>query len=299
MNQANAILGLLAETSIHAGAGQKLGAVDLPIQREAHTDWPCIYGTAVKGALRARAQDADLKNIEVVFGPDVQTNNASEYAGSLLVGDARLLLLPVRSLTGTFKWVTCPAVLRRFARDQERLGLGKLNLGPLEVASEQAAVPGPVGADSSLFLEEYRLTMVTADLGAVMTALRRFLPRDERHYLEQRLCLVDDEFFGYLARFATPVTAHVTINYETKTARDTGLRYEESLPPETVFYVPLSASKARKEKATESAGDVLDAIVGELFQRGHSYLQVGGNETVGMGWCRVTPVVPEKQGVVA
>jgi CRISPR/Cas system CMR subunit Cmr4 (Cas7 group RAMP superfamily) len=31
--------------------------------------------------------------------------------------DARLLLLPVRSLAGTFAWVTSPYVLRRFARD--------------------------------------------------------------------------------------------------------------------------------------------------------------------------------------
>ena len=103
MTQVTALLGLLAETSIHAGAGQSVGAIDLPIMREAHSDWPCIHGSAVKGALRARAEDRALDNVHLIFGPD--TNNASDHAGALTVGDARLVLLPVRSLTGHFQWV--------------------------------------------------------------------------------------------------------------------------------------------------------------------------------------------------
>jgi len=36
MQQANTILGLLAQTSIHAGTGSNTGVIDLPIQREGH-----------------------------------------------------------------------------------------------------------------------------------------------------------------------------------------------------------------------------------------------------------------------
>lgn len=53
----NAILGLLAQTSIHAGTGQHTGAIDLPIQREGHNGWPRVFGSAVKGALRAHAEE--------------------------------------------------------------------------------------------------------------------------------------------------------------------------------------------------------------------------------------------------
>ena len=116
-----ALLGLLAETSIHAGAGQMAGVIDLPIQREAHTAWPVVYGSAVKGAMRTLAEEQKAPWLTAVFGPE--TSNASEHAGALLVGDARLLLLPVRSLTSHFKWVTCPALLRRLRADLERLGL--------------------------------------------------------------------------------------------------------------------------------------------------------------------------------
>ncbi len=46
----HALLGLIAETSMHAGAGKSVGVIDLPIMREAHTGWPCVYGSAVKGS---------------------------------------------------------------------------------------------------------------------------------------------------------------------------------------------------------------------------------------------------------
>ena len=43
-----AILGLLAETSIHAGTGRGMGVVDLPVAREAATDYPVIVGSRLK-----------------------------------------------------------------------------------------------------------------------------------------------------------------------------------------------------------------------------------------------------------
>lgn len=39
-------------TPLHVGAGQGLGHVDLPVVREAHTNFPYVPGTAIKGAIR-------------------------------------------------------------------------------------------------------------------------------------------------------------------------------------------------------------------------------------------------------
>ena len=97
----HALLGLTAETSLHAGTGRSTGVIDLPIMRESHTGWPCVYGSAVKGALRGLAHSSQSTAIHDIFGPDTQ--NASDHAGALAVGDARLLLLPVRSLSSHFK----------------------------------------------------------------------------------------------------------------------------------------------------------------------------------------------------
>ena len=43
---------LIVETPLHAGSGSDLGIVDLPIQREKHTDYPKIEASGLKGAIR-------------------------------------------------------------------------------------------------------------------------------------------------------------------------------------------------------------------------------------------------------
>ena len=43
---------LIVETPLHAGSGTDLGIVDLPIQREKHTDYPKVEASGLKGAIR-------------------------------------------------------------------------------------------------------------------------------------------------------------------------------------------------------------------------------------------------------
>lgn len=43
---------MIVQTPLHAGSGQDLGIVDLPIQRERHTSFPKIEGSSLKGAIR-------------------------------------------------------------------------------------------------------------------------------------------------------------------------------------------------------------------------------------------------------
>lgn len=315
-HQANAILGLRTETSLHAGVGQQTGGIDLPIQREAHTGWPCVYGSGVKGALRNLAEDmlgeAGRDSIKLVFGPD--TANASEHAGALAVGDARLLLLPVRSLTGHFKWVTCPAVLDRFSRDARRLGIHALTgieiVPPIEAKDAASSAKhqqtkddlSPAwhqGADAELFLEEYRFRVRQHDLSDIIDKLVRLVADDAfTKQLEQQLVIVGNDLFKTFCDSATPVNAHVRLDSMTRTVDIGALWYEETLPPETLLYAPLSAAPARKRNASEdgpamASGEVLEAVTRTLFED-HPYLQLGGNETVGMGWCRVQLALPEE-----
>ncbi len=284
----HALIGLLAETSIHAGAGKSAGVIDLPIMREAHTGWPCVYGSAVKGALRCRAdQTPEAKDwLKDVFGPD--TKNASEHAGALSVGDARLLLLPVRSLTTHFKWVTCPALLARAARDSARNGVSAPALAlPKTIGDEVALVAGDA---SSLFLEEFHFKPEKTDLTGIIAWLAGFVAEaDFAERLQAQLVIVNDDIFAHLAQYTTPVTPHVAIDNTRKTVIGGAFWYEETLPPETVLYVSLLASAARSGKAEMSASKVLQHAL-SLFPAEKPYLQLGGNETVGMGWCRVQKV---------
>jgi len=127
----------------------------------------------------------------------------------------------------------------------------------------------------------------SADLGGVTTALARLMGReDAAAALQRQLVVVNDDRFSHLARFATPVNPHVCINNQTKTVKPGALWYEESLPSDTVLYVSLYAQAARVKGETKTAVEVLNHITQDLFVR--PYLQLGGNETVGMGWCKVT-----------
>jgi CRISPR-associated protein Cmr4 len=289
MTTQTALLLLTSETPLHAGAGQSVDGIDLPIQREVHTDWPCVFGSAVKGALRAHAEQRMAEKSTVItdlFGPDhggAQERDTS-HAGALLVGDATLLALPVRSLQSSFKWVTCPQALQRFARTAERLGLA-LELPALaQPARDKALGQG----DAKLFLEEFRFEQSPdACIGALAKALAPLSggALDEAT-LVQRLVVVHDDIFSFLARNATSVQPHIAIDSTTKTVKDGALWFEETLPPETLLYVPLTATASRRKGGDLTAAQVL-AQFEQLLPAGKNWLQLGGNETTGMGWCRV------------
>ena len=286
----------MTETSLHAGAGSATGVIDLPIQREAHTDWPCVYGSAVKGALRAHATESKVleqEDLTTLFGPE--RANAADSAGALAVGDARLLLLPVRSFTGAFRWVTCPQALYRFKRDRQRLGMDFKD-GAFKVPEPEADnavvcdtttdVPAKTGA---LFLEEYRLTVTScSNLDTVVMALSHLVDRERfGEALKQRLTVVSDDLFTQLVRSATPVNARIAIDTETKTVRNGALWYEETVPPETLLYSAIVSQRSRSNQCL-SADEVMNRF-NSLFND-FPWLQLGGNETVGMGWCGVRVV---------
>lgn len=293
---AKAILGLLTETSLHAGTGQTVGVIDLPIQREATTDYPCVFGSSVKGAMRgwASRQGMNQDLINLIFGPE---EDASEYASALAVSDARLLLLPVRSLTTHFKWVTCPAVLKRFQADSQRLGISSLVSNMNEVLTDEnsAWVATAQAQSKGLFLEEFRFNPVPSKLiDDLIPKIAQLMGRkDAVEILTNQLVIIHDNMFRIICKFATPVNAHIRLNKETKIVEKGALWYEETLPSETLMYTCLLASRSRKQK--EGGGSVLEATdilerTLTLFPEEAPYLQLGGNETVGMGWCNITPL---------
>lgn len=288
MNKETLLLGLYAETSLHAGTGQGLGVIDLPIQREAHTGWPCVYGSGMKGALRDRAEQYsdDKEWIQDAFGPEV-INGGAENAGAFMITDARLLLLPIRSLTTHFKWVTCPALLQRFAQDQHRLCGQSCQLPELAITDAQALVYN-AQRQAHVFLNEFRFQTVEkqTELTSIIEMILPLLGDDnQRSRLETRLVIVSDDIFSHLCQ-ATPVNAHVRLDAN-KTVVNGALWFEESLPPDTVLYCGIVASDSRRKDSKLKASDLLNQMNNVVFPPDNNYLQIGGNETVGMGWCRV------------
>jgi len=263
------ILGLRAETQIHAGTGQNSGVVDMPIMREAHTDYPCVFGSAVKGAFRAHAEVragwGKDKKLTDTFGTADGDGNASQIA----MTEARLLLLPVRSLTGHFKLVTCPTILKRLQRDMAMMEI-KADWDVPEPQAQQ--VFG--NDDGKLFLEEFKFQQSKTDLSSIITVIESFGAEN----VAPQLLIMDDDDFAWFAKNATAVTPHIAIDSETKIVRPSALWYEETLPSDALLYTMLMGKKQHVEE------------VRGMFSDDKPFVQIGGNETVGMGWCKVQEV---------
>lgn len=203
---------LMTETSLHAGSGDNLGVVDLPIQRERITGFPKIESSSVKGAFREALEtkvkgsfkdiNSDAAKIHRVFGfddvgladkaaekdlrdlfVDQSGAPARDFAGSIGFTDARLLLFPVKSARGVFAWVTCPLVLQRFYDDLTHAGGEAEALSFLTQLSKH--IEGLCLADTdlkvvsgddshTLLLEEYAFELRTEAKGGKAAPLHAF-----------------------------------------------------------------------------------------------------------------------------
>ncbi len=301
MFEAARMMYIYVETPLHAGTGRSVGAVDLPIQRERVTGYPVIQSSSVKGQLRAIARDKkdkgelDDKIYKAMFGPEAG-ENASEHAGALAPGDAKLLLFPVRSLAGVFAWTTSFEVLERFRRDLTALPgttAPTWNLPAGVAVSDSAAwVNGKeCVAGNKVVLEEFAFdpdqtqVALVKDIGSWLAA--NAVPQTAdyaywREALPKRLVVLNNSAFRDFTQFATEVQTHVQLKTDTKTVKDGALWTEESLPVDTVLYAPLCSTASRNGIAL-SGREILGKLVGLSITR----MQLGGDETTGRGMVSV------------
>lgn len=291
----DALLFIHALTGLHPGGGTALGVVDLPVQRERHTQWPVIAGSSLKGVLRDAWRSklgAENHQLLAAFGPD--TANASDFAGALAFTDARLLAFPVRSLCGVFAWVTCRAVLGRLERDA-RLLAGNSATPPTAPPVKRGDAACPKGSDllvdgERLLLEEFEFHRSGNDAGAAdWLAENAVTDKATAARLAQNLVVLHDDDFTHFARHATEVVARVGLDYERKTVRGGALFYEEFLPPETLFYAVAMATDSRSKQVECNAAGMLALL------RSHTppVLQIGADQTIGKGLCTIRMIGPE------
>ncbi len=97
--------------------------------------------------------------------------------------------------------------------------------------------------------------------------------KETRGRLEKQLVVLHDDDFAWFARYGLAIQARNTLDPEKKTSDN--LWYEETIPADALFYAVLA------ERVEDAIGPVKS-----LF-KDRPFLQVGGNETVGMGWFAV------------
>ncbi len=249
-------------TPLHIGAGQGLGHVDLPIVREAHTNFPYIPGTSLKGALRnleinqvARARgekpsqveerltknkfdqkEEDILRLAKIFG--VAGEGAEEGkevgAGKVLFSDAFIVLFPVKSAKGIFSLTTCPYVINRFFEllgiDQrvEDVPEGKVKV--LSTKDHRNLI------NNKLLLEEFVFEAEESEeLKKFVELVGVFVGEENKRRI---VCVNDTDFMDFVSNYAE-VQTHIKINLDTGTVEEGALWTEEYVPAESVFAFSL------------------------------------------------------------
>jgi len=273
-----------AISPIHAGSGAATSTVDLPIQRERHTNWPHIQASGVKGSMRDHyrrfADDAKSNLINLIFGSDKDNDSTRKGAqddlpGAISISDAKLVAFPMRSNVAPFVWVTCPSVLKRLANDLEFAGFGGLKDIPFVKKEEAVVLKGEFKGD--IILEDAVVRVNSTDDTKTDFALPDGFPEIER------LLLVSDDMYDYCVSSCTEVQTQIKIDSATGTAADTALRYQEFLPADSVLYsiVYFSKSAGLNELQAETIQGHIEDVI-------KNFIQIGGDETLGRGICKIS-----------
>jgi CRISPR-associated protein Cmr4 len=280
-----------ALTPLHVGSGQGVGFIDLPIMREKTTNWPLVPGSAIKGVLadHHKATEDARRNgskLGVAFGTG---GEESANSGALVFTDARIVCLPVRSLYGTFAWVTCPLALTRLRRDLMSDGTGVGLSEPQSNDDQTLLVPDLSTSvlkdpENRVFFEDLDFTAVESDVVGTWadTIAKRVFPDDQQwqKHFRHRFTVAPDDSFSFLSELGTEVNARVKIDDETKTVSQGQLWYEESLPTESILAGIVWCDWVLP-KSTFTAQN----LMGD-FCSGTRLLQMGGKATTGKGRVR-------------
>jgi len=280
------IFHLHALSALHCGTGQSAGVVDLPIARARATNLPLVPGSSLRGVAREEVTARDKKAAVTLFGPERIEGDTQSFAGSLAIGDAHLLALPVRALAGIVCFATSPFILKRYARDRISANLPSLSEPPTPPAGTALVSAGSVNqSGQTLVLED--LDIPAQEDAAAKTwaeAIAQTVhPTDSgaQSDLVTRFAILPDDILGFLAETATEVRARIAINPETGTVKRGALWYEENLPAETLLWGVYALSASMNKEDQRAAQDLAKCL-----PPSGTLLQLGGKAGVGRGLVR-------------
>lgn len=300
------LLFLRTLTPTHVGLGRGYaGYVDQPIQRD-EFGFPTIWSSSLKGAIKANITG----EVRKCLGPDPdELESASMKQSRVTFTDAKLLLIPVRVISGVYAYATSLHLLEQFSKYVEALQSGeeamgkkkdrksfleemfesidknlldKLRNGEVEaITSSKNLVRG-----NYLIANETPLNaQVVENLGGPLVNL---MPDELRDKIKDKLVVVTDanNVSLNLVNKSIIVQHRVRLRRDTKTVEH-GPWSEEYLPSETILaslVLCRDSSQVQQQEQGSLRCDA-DTIKNELKKIG--VLFVGGMETIGKGLLRV------------
>lgn len=307
------------ETPMHVGSGSDLGHIDLPIQREKHTDFPMVQSSSLKGALREHLEQnvSDTKDkigIHLTFGYDgdgiedtsvrkiFESRDNQDFSGALAFTDARILLFPVKSYKGIYALVTCPQIIDKLYKELNYVCNPNVKFPATDFKDlgDKVALAHDdfLKISDKVILDEYAFN-VNSNLGKKAKDVAKELEKlTGQTDIKNRLVILPGDVFRDFVKLSTEVITRTKIQNDTGTVQSGALFTEEYLPTESYMYSLVAAhrifqSKSSREdnerqaqfpknkddNAISTANDVLAFFDNHLKDVG----QIGGSSTLGKG----------------
>lgn len=248
-------------TNLHVGSGdENYSVVDKQVERDPVNEQPIIHASGIKGALRDIMDKKDKIEAERIFGKPCQKDSQDDKGGLYHFCDARLLYRPLRCSGGLLPSIhtTTEAALNAYIEFSEAFGL-KTGLRPIEA--------------QSFGENEFLATTDSVRLEAENTGRLSDTIKDRYKGI-----LGDDFAIAKsLDDYELPVIARNNLG------EHRNLWYEEYVPHGSRFYMLILTPDGEDAE--------------KLFPDDH-IVQIGGNASVGYGYCRFTRVGGAGKGAV-
>ncbi len=308
---------IIAETPLHPGSGGDVtGIVDLPIQRERHTNFPKIESSGIKGCIKEAFNNSnkeidinesrikpkdEIKYIKegkekktdylsLIFGPE---ETEETYSGAISFTDAKILLFPVKSLKGVFTWITCPMVLERLKEDLRLIG-ENFDFSIQEVVKEGncfISSESTITIGNQVVLEEYTFEAKAKEEIKEIAKFfaQKIFPQqiDDiykfwREKLEKDLVILSNDDFEQFVTGSTEIITRTKIDGTTGTVQKGALWTEEYLPQDTILYSLVMASPVRV-KEDEAKGVFLSETTEDEVKKVLNFFEKGIPEVIQIG----------------
>lgn len=263
----NRILKVKCITNMHMGSGDvNFNIVDCEVERDPVTNFPTMYASGVKGAIRDyykdnRKDDSKYISKEVIFGK--ASSNDDGNAGSVKFLNGQLLFQAVRASSGNeiYYLVTCKTALMEYAKLIYQISGEDILKYIDKIESNSVYGAKEFGIEG----KKYNNVLKIDDNDSIMKIIKLFVEECDI----SKVVIVPDEDFKNIP---LPVIARNQLN---ENGISKFLWYEEYVPHESIFYIPLLSNN----------DDELNALVNYISD--NSLIQFGGNASIGCGLCEV------------
>lgn len=269
-----AIFFINALSNLHVGSGEiNYGLVDNLIQRDPVTGLPTINSSSLKGALREHFEKISPNvNVDVkrIFGSDPKSKDRNP--GLLRFFDADLIGIPVRTTGGNFPYVFVSSK-ENLSRIRKRLDTFGINAQYLENIGDLPKTQNK--PEQKVEIEDLQGKYQYATTGKF------------KEIIDERIAIVGEKELDILCNNEhLPVISRNCL----ENGISTNLFYEQVLPRYSRLCTVIMGPD--KKPATDEKDDEFEAFCKALENQ---VVQIGGNATIGYGYCKFSTLNTAKQ----